>query len=406
MASAYLKTTKDGRRFYEIQAADRTGARHTDRWYIPDGWGATAIERELNKVKADFERRVKAGEVMTRKQAKEAARQEAEEAAKIQTLKQYGERVWMPEKTADCAEHTRDTYQRQLEKHIYPALGSFKLPEITAAQIDAFLLMKRDSGLSHETCGKLYRILKQIFDKAFRQDVIGNNPMLKVRPPKATKKGEAGQEAKAYTAEEVAYIKKCLEQEPLKWQTLIYLLADTGVRKGEALGLKWGDIDFEAAVIHIRRTLCYTKEKGIYTNTPKNGKSRTVPVPRTTLSLLVKLEKEQRKGDKAIVLHKSLTGFVFQQDGINTPMHPDTPTRYLKRLEKRYAIKDFHPHKLRHSFASVAITQGADVASVSEILGHSDKAVTLRMYTHADEESKRRASEVFERAIAEASRQA
>ena len=83
-------------------------------------------------------------------------------------------------------------------------------------------------------------------------------------------------------------------------------------------------------------------------------------------------------------------------------MHPQSPTRYLKKLSRRYGIPDLHPHKLRHTFASVAITSGADIASVSEALGHSDKAVTLRMYTHADQESISRAAEVFRRAIKEA----
>lgn len=77
----------------------------------------------------------------------------------------------------------------------------------------------------------------------------------------------------------------------------------------------------------------------------------------------------------------------------------NTPTRFFKRFGERYGIKDFHPHKLRHSFASVAITNGADIASVSEKLGHSDKAVTLNMYTHADAESQKRASEIFRQAI-------
>ena len=80
-------------------------------------------------------------------------------------------------------------------------------------------------------------------------------------------------------------------------------------------------------------------------------------------------------------------------------MHPQSPTRYLKKFSKRHGIPDMHPHKLRHSFASVAITNGADVASVSEKLGHSDKAVTLRMYTHADQESIKRAGNIFRDAI-------
>ena len=67
----------------------------------------------------------------------------------------------------------------------------------------------------------------------------------------------------------------------------------------------------------------------------------------------------------------------------------------MKKFGERAGVENLHPHKLRHSFASVAITNGADIASISEILGHSDKAFTLRMYTHADEESKKRAAEVF-----------
>ena len=83
-------------------------------------------------------------------------------------------------------------------------------------------------------------------------------------------------------------------------------------------------------------------------------------------------------------------------------MHPQSPTRYLSQFAKRCGINDLHPHKLRHSFASVAITNGADIASVSEKLGHTDKAVTLRMYTHADQESIKRASQIFRDAVKQA----
>ena len=83
-------------------------------------------------------------------------------------------------------------------------------------------------------------------------------------------------------------------------------------------------------------------------------------------------------------------------------MHPQSPTRYLSNFSRRYGIPDLHPHKLRHTFASLAITNGADVASVSEALGHSDKAVTLRMYTHADEQSIARAGQIVRDSIKKA----
>ena len=73
--------------------------------------------------------------------------------------------------------------------------------------------------------------------------------------------------------------------------------------------------------------------------------------------------------------------------------------KLLQTDADEYLDKFMHPHKLRHSFASIAITNGADVASVSEKLGHSDKAVTLRMYTHANEESIKRASQIFREAL-------
>ncbi len=65
----------------------------------------------------------------------------------------------------------------------------------------------------------------------------------------------------------------------------------------------------------------------------------------------------------------------------------------------RYGVENMHPHKLRHSFASVAITNGADIASVSEKLGHADKSTTLRLYTHADEDSIKRAGDIFREAL-------
>lgn len=90
---------------------------------------------------------------------------------------------------------------------------------------------------------------------------------------------------------------------------------------------------------------------------------------------------------------------VFTQDNSPDIMHPQSPTRYFKKFGQRYGIEDFHPHKLRHTSASLAITNGADVVSVSERVGHSDTVVTLRMYAHANEESIRRAGQIVRDAL-------
>ena len=90
---------------------------------------------------------------------------------------------------------------------------------------------------------------------------------------------------------------------------------------------------------------------------------------------------------------------MFSQNDSEKPMFPQSPTRYFKRFGKRFNIKDFHPHKLRHTNASIAILNGADVVSVSKRLGHSDPSVTLKMYSHTNEESKRNAGNIARNAI-------
>ena len=392
MASTRKGTTKDGRVFYEISVSRGRGkSRLTRRWYPPEGWSRKAIERELAAVAAEFERQSDAGEVISRAEHREREVQEAAEAAKILTFRQYGERVFMPAKTVTMSENSRANYQGYLDKKIYPVLGDMKLPEITPAQITALLLDIQTEGKAHGTVVKVYTILHSFFKMAYLGDMIERNPMDKVERPKP-RKGEAKPtQASAYTAAEVQTIMTSLEGEPLKWRALIHLLIDTGIRRGECCALQWKNIDFKTGAITICGNLCYTKQKGIYLDTPKNGHTRTVYAGNDTVALLRQLQTEQSQ--------KCISKWVFTQDGTAEPMHPQSPTRYLKKFSERYGIPDLHPHKLRHTFASVAITSGADIASVSEALGHSDKAITLRMYTHADQESISRAAQIFRDAI-------
>ncbi len=158
---------------------------------------------------------------------------------------------------------------------------------------------------------------------------------------------------------------------------------------------KYGGLRYRETLVNtimVANNLCYTPQKGVYLDTPKNGKTRTIDVDPDVMKLLRQLRLEQ-------IDNSVISQYVFTQDGSALPMHPQSPTRYMSKFAKRYGVQDFHPHKLRHSYASIAITNGADVASVSENLGHSDKAVTLRMYTHADTESKKRVSQIVRDAL-------
>lgn len=391
MASTRKIIKKTGQVGYEIIVSrGRSSAPLTMRWYAPAGWSQRAIDRELVKVAAEFERQCKAGDVLSRAEKAEQKRQEAMEDAQIKTLREYCKSVYMPALTVRCSENTRDSYQRNLNNWILPAIGDFKLPDITAAQITAILVDMQSKKKSHSTVIKVYTILHGIFKAAYLADLVDRNVMDKVERPKPRKDERRDTTVQSYTVEEVVQILHALKNEPLKWQVFVRLLIDTGIRRGECCGLRWKDVDFKAGTITICGNLCYTKEKGIYLDTPKNGQCRTIDIDPYIMHLLKKLRNESGT---------TLTGYVFTQDGSTDPMHPQSPTRFLTGFSKRCGISGIHPHKLRHSFASIAITNGADIASVSEKLGHSDKAVTLRMYTHADAESIKRAGQIFRDAI-------
>ena len=393
MASIKLNETKDGRRFFQISVSRGYGkAPYKTRWYWPDGWSKRTAEREAAKQAAAFELACKNGEVLNRAQEREKAAQEAAEAAKLKTVRQYADGVFMPTKEATFSENARSSYRMFLDKHILPVLGDVLLVEVSPAMIQKLLIDFQRAGYAHATTVKLYNILNGIFEMAFWDDSIPMNPMLKVKRPAPRKDEQPKEESdKAYTVQELSYILSCAAQEPLQWQTYISLAADTGLRRGECCGLQWSDIDFKAGTVTVRRNLQYTAAAGVYATSPKNGKVRVVDVGPDTLGLLKQLREKQAQS--------CISKWCFTQDGTAEPMHPQSLTRYFQKFGQRYGIKDFHPHKLRHSSASIAITSGADVVSVSERLGHSDTAVTLRMYAHANEESIRRAGQTVRDAL-------
>jgi len=395
MASTRKLTTKEGQLFYEIRVSRGRGKSYlTTRWYPPEGWSQKAIDRALAKEMSDFERRCHEGVVVSRAEKKESDLQQKREAAKIQTLQKYGEEIFMPTKAVTMSENSRCAYQGSLNHWIYPALGDLKMPDITPANISALLLSMQSQGKAHATCVKVYTILHSLFKMAYMSDVITVNPMDKVERPRPRKGEFKEKDVEAYTPEEVQRIFAALESEPLKWRVLLRLLIDTGIRRGECCGLQWQNIDFKANTITIAGNLCYTPQKGIYLDTPKSGKVRTIDVDPEIIALLRELRLEQAS--------QAISTYVFTQQNSLEPMHPQSPARYMQKFSKRCGVSGLHPHKLRHTFASIAITNGADVASVSEKLGHSDKAVTLRMYTHADQESMKRASQIFRDALKKA----
>ena len=216
MASTKLMETKDGKRFFKISVSRGYGKTpYTMRWYWPDGWSKRTAEREAAKQAVAFELACKNGEVLNRAQEREKAAQEAAEAAKLKTVRQYADGVFMPTKEATFSENARSSYRTFLDRHILPVLGDVLLVEVSPAMIQKLLVDFQRAGYAHATTVKLYNILNGIFEMAFLDDSIPMNPMLKVKRP-ASRKGEQVQDEgeKALTAQELAHVLSCAAQEP------------------------------------------------------------------------------------------------------------------------------------------------------------------------------------------------
>lgn len=388
MASIKRDKDKHGNIVYRVSASNGRG-RRVSRTFRPEPtWSAGTTKRELQKFAAELELQLAEGEIATKAENVEQKANEAAESARTKTLRQYGEQVFLPEKTLSLSEKSRDSYTQLLEDHVFNALGESMINEVSPAQLKA-LFMQLRSEMAYSSVVKIYAVTNELFKYAMMDDTIKLNPMDKVSRPKQSKDDEVNESALFYTPDEVRYIISCLENEPLKWRVYVSLLVDTGCRRGEISGIRWKSIDFNSSTIMIDRNILYTPSKGIYVSTPKGRKRRIVDVSPEVLSLLKELQENQEPKSE----------WVFTQRGKTDPMHPDSPNQFFDRFERKYNVKDFHPHKLRHTSASIAITNGADVVSVAARLGHSDSSTTLRMYAHANEDSIRRVGDVFRNAL-------
>ena len=119
MASISRKTTKNGKEYYEIRChVDRDRPTLTTRWYPPDGWSRKSIDKELQRVAADFERKCKSGEILSRAEQAEKAAKERAEAEKVMTLRQFAEQVFLPSKQVNCSGNTLSSFQGNLNNYL------------------------------------------------------------------------------------------------------------------------------------------------------------------------------------------------------------------------------------------------------------------------------------------------
>ena len=208
--------------------------------------------------------------------------------------------------------------------------------------------------------------------------------------PKAEKS-----EVKYFQPDEVARIRDALELEPIKWGTFVHMLLIASARRGEVLGLKWDNVDFDHNRIHICNSILYKPDIGVYEETPKAETSiRFVTLPLETMKLLRKYRTWQNEERLRLGEYYQYQGFVFSQDN-GQPMHPDSVKRWLNKFSVRHDLPHIKPHAFWHTMASMLYFNGVDSVSISKRLGHAQVSTTANIYAHVIEEADQKNADIL-----------
>lgn len=317
-------------------------------------------------------------------------------------LKKYAEK--------DLEDSTRVRYTRMLETRILPYLGSFQLDKIKPTDLMDFYDMleddtqiqrlaknngkKTDKPLSPKTILEHHRLISAMLQKAVYWQLIVANPARRVKPPKTRKP-----KMKCYDDDQCRILIKALSEltgNSIKYKAAILLDLFTGLRRGELIGLEWSDIDFINKTVDINKSIQYLAEKGTFSKCPKTESSnRIVPIPDFVVQILEEYKvwyENQREicGDKWIDSKK-----VFIQDN-GKAMHPDTIGKWFKKFVQEIGLPVMNFHSLRHTNATLLISQNVDIATVSARLGHAQIATTAKFYVHPLQKNMRIAGDVLQ----------
>ena len=342
-------------------------------WKPSPGMTKRQIAKELERQATLFEEACRRGQVSIEKPTFEKY------AAYVVDLK---ERNGLKVKTA--------VRYRDMLRRINAEIGPVKLQDLRPDHLNRFYAKLAEPGQNQRTGGGLspktilehHRVISTILAQAVKEQLILFNTAERATPPKMPK-----HEMDAFEVEEVRAILEALETEPLKWQVCVQLLIATGARRGEVMGLRWEHVDW------VENKL-YTPQSGVISTTLKTGENRYVSVSPSVMALLKRWRAEQAAGFMKLGITPS--GYVLTAEN-GGPMHPDSPTDWLSKFSKRHGLPPIHPHKFRHTQASLLIAQGVDILTVSKRLGHAKVSTTLDIYSHVLAKSDEKASDTLDR---------
>ena len=353
-------------------------------WKPDKGMTEKQIKNELNHVAVKFEEACMRGFRTSAIKFEELAEEWFEEYAKLNLR------------------HSTFVEMKKLTYRVYPEIGHLRIDKITPRQIQAFVNSLAKDGANRKTGKPLapktihhyLELISDVFTYAVRMGVVSDNPCSKVRI-----KNDIVNEKQIYTQEEVEVMLSKMENEPLKYKAFFYLMAYSGLRRGEMLGLEWKDIDFVNNIISVKRTSNQTADRGVYTDTTKTKRSRrALKISPYIMNILKELKAEHENKALTLGSYWVETDRLFTKDN-GEPQHPNTAYKWLERFCKRNGLPFYGLHSFRHYAASSLISAGLDVTTVSGALGHCNSGTTLNVYSHMFQTAQANVSEAMDNAF-------
>lgn len=356
------------------------------------------IEREVNRQAVLFEEKAKT-EYAEQKRL-EAERLESEDCA-VEYAKKNTTFRTLADEWLKLQEMSKEyklstlTKLKGCKKRTYSAIGDILVSKLNYRNVQAFITSLAQDGVNQQT-GKGLSVKSQkayltfvsdVMLYAKRSGIIEHNPCRDIVFTKTPSK-----EKDIYSLEEAKQFISAVDQKaPIDYRLFVNLLAYCGMRKGEALGLEYKDIDFENSVLTIRRTSNYHEGYGVYTDTPKTKSSyRSLYIQPKIIELIKQVQAEQRnRATKCGDLWHDTDRLFVTWNG--EPLHPNTPYKWLQRFCEAEKIPFKGLHSFRHFVATQALANGVDIKSVSAILGHSQTSTTLNTYAHAVQQANQKA---------------
>lgn len=287
-------------------------------------------------------------------------------------------------------ETTMTAYRVMIRCHIEPAIGGHKLKSLSVHDIRNALEILQTKGCSGRTMQKCLQILSACLNCAMREELVFRNVATIVEKPKHVPK-----EIHIWSAEQASLFLEAIENHPHYIAFLLFLTY--GMRRGEVLGLRWRDIDFENNLIYVRQQIDRIDGKIMARDVKTINSRRILPLMTHVRNALLNHAIRNAVIPPAFELNAGLsTEDTVIKSAVGTPLEPRNLTRCFNILLKQTGLPRITVHAMRHTAATVLKDLNVPVKDAQLILGHSNISTTLNIYQHGTLETHRTAISAME----------